>query len=141
MDNEYTYLESVQPCVYLSGAMDNVSEEEGQGWREQAKVLLAEHEIQAVDPYDFEENVNNPKLLVKRDLHWILRSEGMIINASQDVVTWGTPMETLWAHIHRVVSEAFVEERSPSPWLSAHARIVQTLDQAVEVVAWEIRQL
>lgn len=141
MSDEYTYLESVQPRVYLSGPIDNVSEEEGHGWREAAKILLAKHEIQAVDPYDFEKEVTIPALLVKADLRWILRSEGMIINASQDVVTWGTPMETIWAHMHRVITVAFVGTCKPSPWLAAHAKIVRTLNQAVEVVAWEIRQL
>ncbi len=141
MDNEYTYLESVQPRVYLSGPMDHVSEEEGRRWREKAKVLLAKHEIKAVDPYDFEQEITTPALLVKADLHWIIRSSGMIINASQDVRSWGTPMETLWAHMHRVINIAFVEECKPSPWLLAHSKVVKTLDQAVECVAWEIRQL
>ena len=141
MDNEYTYLESTQPRVYLSGPMDCVSEKEGRGWRKKAKVLLSEHEIRTIDPYDFEQEVTIPKLLVKTDLSWILRSSGMIINASQDVVVWGSPMETLWAHMHRVINIAFVGDFSPSPWLSYHAKVVQTLEQAVECVAWEIRQL
>ena len=121
--------------------MDCVSEEEGREWREKAKTLLTAHELKVADPYDFENNVNDPKLLVKTDLFWILRSSGMIINASQNVVVWGSPMETLWAHIHRVINIAFVEECKPSPWLLAHSKVVQTLDQAVECVAWEIRQL
>ena len=139
--DEYTHLKNTQPLVYLSGPMDHVSEEEGRGWREAAKILLAKHEIKAVDPYDFEQEVTVPTLLVKADLHWILRSQGMITNASQDAVTWGTPMETIWAHLHRVINVAFIGTCPPSPWLAAHARTVLTLNQAVEVVAWEIRQL
>ena len=141
MSDEYSYLGSLQPLVYLSGPMEHVSEEEGRGWREEAKVLLASHDLEAIDPYDFEQESSIPKLLVKADLYWILRSQGMIINASQDVVTWGTPMEVIWAHMHRTISVAFVGDLNASPWLTAHARIVPTLEQAVEVMVWEIRQL
>lgn len=140
-DDHHIYLESIQPLVYLSGPMDCVSEEEGRRWREEAKELLAAHELKAIDPYDLEQEVTIPNLLVKTDLCWILRSSGMIINASQNVVVWGSPMETLWAHMHRVINIAFVEECKPSPWLSAHSKVVQTLDQAVECVAWEIHRL
>lgn len=144
VEDDYTYLENLQPLVYLSGPMEHVSEEEGRGWREEATTLLAGHEIESVNPYDvprFDREETSPKLLVKADLHWILRSQGMIINASQDIVTWGTPMEVIWAHMHRTVNVAFVGELIASPWLAAHARIVPTLEQAVEVMAWEIRQL
>lgn len=141
VNDEYTYLESVQPYVYLSGPMDRISEKEGRGWREKAKTLLTTHNLKAVDPYDFKKSTDDPKLLVKTDLHWILRSSGMIINASQNVVVWGSPMETLWAHMHRVINIAFVGDLHPSPWLSAHSKVVQTLDQAVECVAWEIHRL
>jgi len=141
VNDEYVYLEGVRPSVYLSGPMDYVSEEEGKNWRIRATGLLYKHDIKAVDPYDFEKEVCLPDLLVKADLHWILRSQGMIINASQDVRSWGTPMETIWAHMHRVINIAFVGDLYPSPWLSCHAKVVPTLEQAVEVVAWEIRQL
>jgi len=137
--DEYDYLRSAKPRVYLSGAMDNVSEEEGKAWRRVTDELLSHHDIQAVNPYDFEPS--DPKVLVRRDLHEILRCQGMIINASQDVKVWGTPMEVLWAHMHRVTNIAFVYDREPSPWLLHHAKVVKTLDQAVECVAWEIRQL
>jgi len=141
MSDEYNYLESIKPLVYLSGPMDNVSEVLGQGWRKAAKGLLSKHGLRAIDPYDFEEEVCIPELLVKTDLRWIFRCQGMIINASQDVKSWGTPMETIWAHMHRVINVAFVEDSRPSPWLMAHSKVVKTLDQAVECVAWEIRQL
>ena len=137
--DEYDYLRSAKPRVYLSGAMDNVSEEERKAWRRVTGELLSHHNIQAVNPYDFEPS--NPKVLVRTDLHEVLRCQGMIINASQDVEVWGTPMEVLWAHMHRVINIAFVGELEPSPWLSYHAKVVPTLEQAVEVMAWEIRQL
>ena len=139
--SDYNYLESLQPLVYLSGPMEHVSEEESRGWRKKAKELLVEYDLEGVDPYDFKQDSWSPKLLVKTDLYWVLRSQGMIINASQEVITWGTPMEVIWAHMHRTANIAFVGELNASPWLAAHARIVRTLEQAVEVMAWEIRQL
>ncbi len=141
MDDGYAYLRTVKPRVYLSGPMDDVSEDEGRNWRGMATALLDEHDIKVVDPYDFEKEVCIPELLVKTDLGWILRCQGMIINASQGVETWGTPMEVLWAHIHRVITVAFVQDTRPSPWLMYHSGVVKTLDQAVERVAWHIRQL
>ncbi len=141
MGDEYDYLRSVKPRVYLSGPMDDVSEDEGKAWRRVAGELLSHHDIQAVNPYDFEKEVCIPELLVKTDLSWIPRCQGMIVNASQDARSWGTPMEVIWAHMHRVISVAFVKDTRPSPWLIYHSGVVKTLDQAVERVAWHIRQL
>ncbi len=139
MSDEYDYLRSIKPRVYLSGPMDDVSEEEGKAWRRVAGELLSHHDIQAVNPYDFE--ASNPKALVMTELRELLRCQGMIINASQEVKSWGTPMETIWAYMHRVISVAFVKDTHPSPWLMYHSGVVKTLDQAVERVAWHIRQL
>ncbi len=129
------------PKVYLSGPMDHVDEEEGKGWRERAKELLSDHGITVFDPYDFEQDVDTPKLLVKADLTHIIQSHGMIINASQDVIVWGSPMETLWAWQNGIMNVAFTGTLHASPWLSAHASIVATLDQAVENIAWKLSRL
>ncbi len=129
------------PKVYLSGPMDNVSEEEGKGWRGDAKGLLHEHGITASDPYDFEQDIDTPKLLVKTDLSYIIQCHGMIINASQNIVTWGSPMEVLWAHQNGIINVAFTGTLHPSPWLSTHSTITQTLDQAVEIMAWKLSRL
>ncbi len=139
MDDEYDYLRSVKPRVYLSGPMDCVSVEEGRNWRIRATGLLNKYDIKVVDPYDFDPP--DLKVLVKTGLHEILRCQGMIVNASQDARSWGTPMEVIWAHMHRVITVAFVEDTRPSPWLIYHSGVVKTLDQAVERVAWHIRQL
>ncbi len=139
MGDEYEYLESVKPRVYLSGPMDNVRSEVGRNWRIRVTGLLNRHDIQAVDPYDFEPA--DPKILVRTDLQKILPCQGMIINASQEVETWGTPMETMWAHMHRLINIAFIQSSRPSPWLSYHSSIVKTLDQAVERMVWEIHRL
>ncbi len=141
MSDEYDYLRAIKPRVYLSGPMDDMSEEEGRNWRIRATGLLSKHDIKAVDPYDLEKEGCLIDLLVKTDLSWILRCQGMIVNASQDARSWGTPMEVIWAHMHRVISVAFVEDTRPSPWLIYHSGVVKTLDQAVERVAWHIRQL
>ena len=129
------------PRVYLSGPMDNVNEEEGKAWRNDAKGLLGEHGIIAFDPYDFEQDINDPKLLIKTDFSYIIQCHGMLINASQNVVTWGTPMEVLWAHQNGIINVAFTGTLHPSPWLSAHSSLTQTLDQAVEIMAWKLSRL
>ncbi len=141
VNDDETYLANVKPHVYLSGPMENVSEKGGREWREEAKLLLTSHDLEAFDPYDFEQEATIPRLLVRTDFRCILASEGMLINASQNVVVWGSPMEVLWASMHKVINIAFVGDRTPSPWLSAHSKVVLTLNQAVECMAWEIRQL
>jgi len=123
------------PKVYLSGPMDHVSEDEGRGWRIEAKIKLESHSIQVFDPYDFEQDIDNPPALVKTDLSFILQSHGMLINASQNVTVWGSPMETLWARMHGIINIAFIGDLHPSPWLSAHATVVHDLDQATERMA------
>ena len=143
MTDEYDYLAGIKPRIYLAGPMENVNEEEGNAWRQEVTLLLAKQDLQAINPYYLEQERNRPKFLVKTDLRAILHCEGMIINASQDVVTWGTPMEVLWAHMHRVINVAFTGSihSHPSPWLLNHAEIVSTPEQAVEVMAWKIQRL
>ncbi len=129
------------PKVYLSGPMDHVSEEEGKGWREVAKELLSSRGITVFDPYDFEQDKDTPELLVKTDLSYIIQCHGMLINASQNVTVWGSPMEVLWAWQNGIINVAFTETLHPSPWLSAHSAITQTLNQAVEVMTWRLSRL
>lgn len=129
------------PKVYLSGPMDHVSAEEGKGWREIAKGLLADHGITTLDPYDFEQDSGDPKLLIKTDLIQIIQSHGMLINASQSVTVWGSPMEVLWAWQNGIINVAFTGELRVSPWLSTHSAITQTLEQAVEVISWRLSRL
>ncbi len=129
------------PKVYLSGPMDHVSEEEGKGWRETAKELLSSRGITVFDPYDFEQDTDTPKLLIKTDLSYIIQSHGMLINASQNVTVWGSPMEVLWAWQNGIINVAFTGTLSTSPWLSAHSAVTQTLDQAVEVMTWRLSRL
>lgn len=129
------------PKVYLSGPMDHVSKEVGRAWRDRAKELFLEHGIEVFDPYDFEREVDNPNLLIKTDLTYIIQSHGMLINASQNVITWGTPMEVFWACQNGIVNVAFTGDHRVSPWLRAHSTIATTLDQAVEVMAWKLSRL
>lgn len=129
------------PKVYLSGPMDHVSEEEGKGWKGRAKELLNEHGITVFDPYDFEQDVSNPKLLIKTDLSHIIQSHGMLINASQNAIVWGSPMEVLWAYQNDIINVAFTGTARVSPWLSFYSTTTKTLDQAVENLAWQLSRL
>ncbi len=127
--------------IYLSGPMDDVSEEEGRHWRERAKIALAEFEMEGVDPYDFEQKKAIPTALVRTDLQNILTCKGMITNASQHVCTWGTPMEVLWSHMYHIPVVAFTGNERISPWLAAHAHTVMSLDKAVETIRWQVIRL
>jgi hypothetical protein len=129
------------PNVYLSGPMDDVSDGEGRGWREEAKELLQEHGVRVFDPYDFEENVNDPKQLVKTDLIHIAQSHGMLINASQNAVVWGSPMEVIISWRSGLINVAFTGDRRVSPWLSAHSTITTTLENAVDNITWQLSRL
>ena len=127
--------------IYLSGPMDEVSDAEGRGWRGQAKIALDEFEMEGVNPYDFEQERAIPTALVRADLRHILSCNGMIVNASQHVCTWGTPMEVLWAHMHHLLIVAFTGGAPISPWLSAHAHTIPTLEKAVEIIRWQTIRL
>ncbi len=129
------------PNVYLSDPMDNVDESEGKGWRETATEFFALHSISTFNPYDFEENVNNPPALVKTDIIYMAKSHGMLINASQPVVVWGSPMEVLWGAQHGLINIAFTGDLKVSPWLSAHSIITTTLEQAMEQMVWKLSRL
>ncbi len=127
--------------IYLSGAMDDVTEVEGQSWRKDAAVLLAHWDIEALDPYTFELKGAKPDDLVRKDLIRILSCQGMIANASQDVRMWGTPMEIFFAWTHNIPVVAFTGATPISPWLLAHADTTETLESAVETIRWQTIRL
>ena len=127
--------------IYLSGPMDAFKADEGKVWREHAKIHLAKWDIEAVNPYTFEQENARPTDLVREDLQHILSCQGLIANVSQDVRMVGTPMEILWAHMHHIPVVAFTGAISISPWLAAHAHVVDDLKTAVEILRWQTIRL
>lgn len=127
--------------IYLSGAMDDVTEEEGKSWRRDAAVLLAHWDIEALNPYAFELKKATPADLVRQDLIRILSCQGVLANASQDVRMWGTPMEVFFAWTHHIPVVAFTGGTPVSPWLSTHADTTRTLKSAVETIRWQTIRL
>lgn len=129
------------PNVYLSGPMDHVSDEDGKGWRDIAKELFSPYGVTTFNPYDFEEDTNNPKALVKTDLIYIAQSHGMLINASQNVIVWGSPMEVVLSYRAGLINVAFTGNLRISPWLAAHSATTITLEQAVDQMIWKLSRL
>ena len=121
------------PRIYLSGPMQYTKE--GKEWREVAKDKLKARGFEGISPYDFE---RVEKGIVERDLSEILNSFGIIVNAYEEVPSWGTPMEVFFAYTHGKTVIAFVGDLGkPTPiWLSHHSVIVLTLDDAIERITW-----
>lgn len=121
--------------VYLSGPMENVSDEDGKGWRNEAISLLIYNGVQGIDPYNFGMQGRSDEAIIREDLYSLSTHQGMITNASQNVPMWGTPMEVYFAWQNHIPTVAFLGNANSSPWLRYHTTaVVGTLEEAVEKI-------
>jgi nucleoside 2-deoxyribosyltransferase len=104
--------------VYLSGPITGLTYAEGQGWREDAKKLLAAEGMIGISPLRAKEYLANrgalasgysefplstPKGITTRDRWDTLRADMMIVNViGAKVPSLGTIMEMGWADIARI---------------------------------------
>lgn len=70
--------------VYLSGCMDGVSEEQGNGWRKKASLYLKEHDFDIYNPYDIalgeDKNNRTSKEIHDNDIYWLDKSDIILVN-------------------------------------------------------------
>lgn len=128
-------IESRKPILYLCGAMDNVSEDERHGWREEVKQKWKAD--WCLDPTrrdygerDLDEVCRELVDLDKRD---IMASDITLVNYTRPSV--GTSMEILfsWERHMPVVIIDKAENGFISPWLYYHSTvIVDSIDEALD---------
>lgn len=129
-----------RPAVYLAGKMAGCTDDECNGWRDTATPLLAP--LQVLNPMvrDFRDVTLSPAecgQLVKDDKADIDRAFAVIVRADAGA-SWGTSMETIYAHGRTKLVVAFVGSAEISPWLRAHAHIiVGTVEEACAAVMAE----
>ena len=120
--------------VYLAGPIADCTDEECKGWRERAKKLLKG--CHCLDPVERDFRGDEPGKeheIVDGDLSDIRKSDVVLVSATPRTkgASWGTPMEVVYAKVKmgkRVV--AFGAGPRPSPWLTYHAEVFGTLEDA-----------
>lgn len=117
--------------VYLAGPINGCSDEEARGWREAAKQLRPD--IEWVDPMarDYRgREVENAGAIVDGDCADIESCDKVLAWVAR--ATWGTAME-----IRAAVAEyrrpviGWGAPANPSPWLTVHVDLKDTLHAAV----------
>lgn len=121
--------------VYLCGGINGLTDDEAKTWREVAKVELARHGIDTLDPmrrdYRGRED-DNVWDIVKGDIEDIKQSD--IVLAMCERPSWGTGMEIKYAHEVHVPVVSVVGTGPVSPWLRFFTRTHKTLGEAIEDV-------
>lgn len=127
--------------VYLGGPINGCSDEEANGWREQAGAVLLRAGHRIVDPMerDYRGREMKPGIaaeIVELDKQDIDSCDVLLMNCPKASV--GTAMEVLygWSLGKRVVA-AVPEGSIPSPWLVYHAdvRYGSVVAVAVEIAS------
>lgn len=110
---------------YLGGPINGCTDEEAHGWREEVKVLLAEHGHEWLDPMDRdyrgrEMEPGYAAMIVEGDKEDIYASDAVIANSPQP--SYGTTMEIYYAWdigcpVHIILPD---DGKEPSPWIKYH---------------------
>jgi len=131
--------------IYLAGPIMGCDDSECRDWREQAKVLLAEHGCGTLDPLrrDYRGREHDPTLaaeIVEADLADLRECGGVL--AYCDRPSTGTSMEVFYAaHVLKIPVVSVCCE-GVSPWLAYHSwRVSSTLTQGVKQIAEQVRRL
>ena len=123
-------------AVYLCGPINGCSDDEANGWRNQARRLLHGHEL--IDPMgrDYRgKEAENVEDIVDGDIADIEASEVVVAYCARP--SWGTAMEIHAAHSMGIPVIAVVPDGPVSPWLAYHAEVVPTLQVAASAVLRE----
>ena len=149
----------IEPIVYLAGPIAGVRGDHAIDWREEVDGLLAERDIEALNPMraklalhgprhistDFRSYQNlgpffTPRGIMARDFNDVKRCDALLVNligAERDSL--GTVMELGWAYAMQKPAIVAIEEGNP---LLRHPMVIEamsfmcpTLDEAVDTVA------
>ena len=118
--------------VYLSGPMDNCTDEELHGWRDRSKEFLYPHFT--IDParrdYRTPDGTISDKELVEIDKVDIQDSNGVLVHfipPAQGSFMTGTTMEIIYAHsLSKLVVTVVPPDFFVSPWIKYHSSYVVT---------------
>lgn len=113
--------------VYLGGPINGCTDEEANGWRDQAKAELKRLDLEWRDPMDrdYRGRELEPGIaaeIVEGDLEDIADCDVLLMNCPKP--SWGTAMEIYHgAWDSREVIAVLPEGTTPSPWLLYHADV------------------
>jgi hypothetical protein len=122
---------SSAPCddntVYLGGAINGCTDEEANGWRTEAKIILGEHGFDWRDPMDrdYRGRELEPGVaaeIVEGDKRDIRECGVLLFNCPKP--SWGTGMEIHFGHGEGKRQQLVLPEGvAPSPWLLHHGQV------------------
>jgi nucleoside 2-deoxyribosyltransferase len=120
--------------VYLCGPIAGCTDDEATNWRELVKAALGEEAC--IDPmrrdYRGREDANVSEIVLGDEAD-IRDCDVVLANCWH--VSWGTAMEIFYAaSIDKPVIAVVAPGTRVSPWLSYHARVVPSLDAALDLV-------
>jgi nucleoside 2-deoxyribosyltransferase len=113
--------------VYLGGPINGCTDEEANGWRDEAKAELERRGLKWKDPMDRdyrgrEMEPGIAEAIVELDKQDIGGCDVLLMNCPKP--SWGTAMEILYGHsIGKEVIVVLPESVTPSPWLLYHADV------------------
>lgn len=112
-------------AVYLAGPIFGCTDEECNGWRDQAKHSLGGY-FRLLNPMNFDTRGEEDSLyreIVQFDKQEIDKADHVLVNAERP--TWGTAMEVFYAANQGKPVVAFCGDQTPiSPWLRSHCLAV-----------------
>lgn len=111
--------------VYLAGAVELVSREHAEQWRDKVRRLAEQYtEWQPVDPLTYEEDGADANQIFNLDRHLLLSCGAVLLDARQP--GWGTGTELSWAHEANIPVIAWGVDREAAPtFLRVQATIIE----------------
>lgn len=116
--------------VYLAGAMHQ--SRDPSSWRDAFTTSVKPLGWEVVNPIKLELNLMDPMIIVRTDLGELLKCDALLARCHEP--SWGTPMEVMFAFLHRVPVVTWVPclDDPVSPWLIYHSHaFVETEMQAI----------
>lgn len=131
--------------VYLAGGITGLTEKEAFGWRDKVTNTLQPLGIKCYNPiaandFDMWNDGNGhfqggDKICYHRDKFMVKKSDIILINYDtfQKVTSVGTCVEKGWSDCKKLVI-VFSSQEIKHPFITENAIIVETLDQAIDII-------
>ena len=129
------------PTIYLSGAIDHVTEEEAAGWRDAATRKLEERGYRVLNPLKIEgrEGMTDEQIILA-DLKMISKADALLVEMTRDDIPYvGTSMEIAYAWTLRFLP-VVIWGKPKSIWARYHGPIAPTLDRAIDLVCAMVKR-